>query len=123
MANTFKSNPIYSVEFELIEGVKALRIKENWSQRELSKKMGFAESFVGKVESYSQDEKYNLRHMVILKEIFSLKSFDQLFLSVPTNDEMIIVEYEQVPMIKKDGTEGKKLIDKLVRITPYKLEI
>ncbi|SFJ34871.1 hypothetical protein SAMN04487893_10643 [Myroides guanonis] len=114
---------MYSVEFELIEGVKALRIKHNWSQRKLSKKMGFAESFVGKVESYSQDEKYNLRHMVILKSIFVLKSFDKLFLSTSLNDEMVVIEYEQVPMIKKDGTVGKKLIDKVVKVIPYKMEI
>src|SRR5690554_2766641 len=116
MDKIYESNPMYRIEFELIEKVKRLRIERGWSQRTLSKKMGFAQSFVGKVESLSQPEKYNLRHLNILKKVFSLDTLDDLFPSILPKDELIVIKYKKVSKINKDGTVSKIVEDKVVGI-------
>lgn len=116
MNKIYQTNPLYRIEFELIEKVKGLRIAKGWSQRTLSQKMGFVESFVGKVESLNQHEKYNIRHINILKKIFQLNSLDDLFPKKLPNDEMIIIKYKKVPKPNKDGTIGKRTEDEIVEI-------
>lgn len=116
MKKIYQTNPLYRIEFDLIEKVKKLRVSKGWSQRALSKKMGFVESFVGKVESLNQPEKYNIRHINILKKVFKLNSLDDLFPKKLPNDEMIIIKYKKVPKLNKDGTIGKRTEDKIVEI-------
>jgi len=79
-------------------------------------KMGFAESFVGKVESLSQPEKYNLKHLIILKTIFSLPTLDDLFPKKLPNDELIVIKYTKVPKKNKNGTPSKNTEDHVEKI-------
>jgi len=116
MNEIYISESLYRVEFDLIEKVKELRKSKGWSQRTLSKKMGFAESFVGKVESLSQPEKYNLRHLIILKTIFSLPTLDDLFPEKLSNDELIVIKYTKVPKKNKNGTPSKNTEDHVEEI-------
>lgn len=116
MNEVFNSEPLYRIEFELIEKVRELRKEKGWSQRTLSQKMGFVESFVGKVESLNQPEKYNLRHLNILKKVFSLDTLDDLFPAKLPKDELIVIKYKKVSKINKDGTVSKNTEDKVVGI-------
>ena len=107
MKDVFESSAIYRIEYELILNIKNFRLKRGWSQRTLSDKMGFAETFVGKCEAIDQPEKYNLRHIRILKTVFGFYSLDDLFPDGLPEDELIKVKYKKVPKVKKDGTISK----------------
>lgn len=107
MKEVFESLAIYRIEYELILNIKNLRLERGWSQRKLSDKMGLSETFVGKCEAIDQPEKYNLRHISILKTIFDFSSLDDLFPNGLPSDELIKVKYKKVPQIKKDGTISK----------------
>lgn len=107
MKDIFTTNAIFRIEYELILNVQQLRVDRGWSQRTLSSKMGFGESFVGNCESLIEDQKYNLRHIGILKKVFGLKSLDDLFPNGIPADEQIIVRYKKVPKKKADGSDSK----------------
>ena len=107
MKVVFESSAIYRIEYELILNIKDFRLKRGWSQRTLSDKMGFTETFVGKCEAIDQPEKYNLRHLRILKTVFGFSSLDELFPDGLPEDELIKVKYEKIPKVKKDGTISK----------------
>jgi len=107
MKVVFESSAIYRIEYELILNIKDFRLKRGWSQRTLSDKMGFTETFVGKCEAIDQPEKYNLRHLRILKTVFGFSSLDELFPDGLPEDELIKVKYEKIPKVKMDGTISK----------------
>ncbi|WP_417359643.1 XRE family transcriptional regulator [Galbibacter sp.] len=107
MKDVFESSAIYRIEYELILNIKDFRLKRGWSQRTLSGKMGFAETFVGKCEAIDQPEKYNLRHLRILKTVFGFSCLDDLFPNGLPDDELIKVKYKKIPKVKKDGTISK----------------
>lgn len=116
MIEIYQTKAIFRIEYELICNIKILREKKGWSQEVLSEKMGFAVKFVGKCESLDQPEKYNLRHMGILKKIFGLKSLDDFFPNGIPEDEQIVIHYKKVPKKKADGTESKLMENKVVDI-------
>lgn len=64
------------IEQFVIDKVKALRIKNNISQKDLSIEMGFSEGFVGHVENPKRRDKYNLNHINILAKIFKCSPKD-----------------------------------------------
>ncbi|HAR73707.1 MAG TPA: hypothetical protein DCR77_09940 [Flavobacteriaceae bacterium] len=70
-------------DFELIQHIKGLRIKENFSQEVLSLKMGLAKSFIGNVENYREKHKYSTRHITLLAKAFEYKNIGEL-LNFPT---------------------------------------
>lgn len=107
MNKILESDTIYQIEYDLIKSVKALREKKGWSQRELSRKLGYAESFVGKCESINQPDKYNLVHLVKLKEVFDLPSLDCLFPNGMPEHKLVKIQYKKQPKVKKDGTQSK----------------
>ncbi|WP_270088209.1 hypothetical protein [Sphingobacterium sp. SYP-B4668] len=107
MSKIFETKAIFRIEYELIQNVKKFRSQKGWSQEVLSSKLGFVETFVGKCESLDQPEKYNLRHIGIIKKVFDLKSLDNLFPDGLPKDEQIIIAYKKVPRIKADGTPSK----------------
>src|SRR5690606_108982 len=107
MNTIYHSKSIYRAEYELISNVKALRNERGWSQITLSEKMGFVETFVGKCESLDQVQKYNLRHIGILKSVFELNSLDDLFPNGIPKDELIIIRYKKVRKTKADGTPSQ----------------
>lgn len=120
MNKTFESSAIYRIEYELIKNVKDFRTKRGWSQRTLSNKMGFAETFVGKCEAIDQPEKYNLRHIGLLKQIFGFSSLDDLFPNGLPKDELIKVQYKKVPKFKTDGTYSKFFDTEIIKIIVVK---
>lgn len=116
MVEIFETNAIYRIEYQLIINVQKFRDKRKWSQRTLSGKMHFAETFVGKCESLDQPEKYNLRHIGILKKVFGFKSLDELFPGGIPEDEQIVIRYKKVPKKKADGTFSKLMENEVVEI-------
>lgn len=107
MGDIYESKAILRLEYELMLTVRDLRIDRGWSQEVLSDKMRLAITFVSKCESLSHPEKYNLRHLVILKQVFGLKSLDDLFPNGIPADEQIIIRYKKVLKKKADGTDSK----------------
>lgn len=107
MEELLESNPMYRIEYELIEKIKELRIEKGWSQEKLSENMGLFKTFVSNCEALGEDQKYNLRHLGIFKKLFGLNSLDDLFPNGIPADEQIIIRYKKEPKIKADGTESK----------------
>src|SRR5690606_21801157 len=116
MTEIFETNAIYRIEYQLIINVQKFRGDRGWSQRILSGKLGFTEAFVGKCESLDQPEKYNLRHIGLLKKVFSFKSLDDLFPDGIPKDEQIVIRYKKVPKKKADGSDSKIMENVLVEI-------
>jgi len=107
------------IDYDLIINIKSLREQNGWSQRTLSKKMGLASTFVGKVESLSQPEKYNIRHVNLLIKAFNFKTVDQIFPKKMPFQDMVIIHYKKVPKLKKDKTPSKfdeEVVVKIERI-------
>ncbi|MGK6351586.1 helix-turn-helix domain-containing protein [Parapedobacter sp. DT-150] len=116
MTEIYQTKAIFRIEYELILNVKAFRDKRGWSQEVLSGKMLLAVNFVGKCESLDQPEKYNLRHIGILKRVFGFKSLDEFFPSGIPNDEQIVIRYKKVPKKKADGSDSKIMENVVVEI-------
>ncbi|NGM62683.1 XRE family transcriptional regulator [Sphingobacterium sp. SGG-5] len=116
MSKFHESKAIYRIEYELILNVQKFRGERGWSQRVLSGKMGLAEAFVGNCESLDQDQKYNLRHIGILKKVFGFKSLDDLFPNGIPKDEQIVIRYKKVPKKKADGTPSKLMENEVMEI-------
>lgn len=116
MVEIHQTKAIFRIEYELISNVKVFRDKRGWSQEVLSGKMGFAVNFVGKCESLDQPEKYNLRHIGILKRVFSFKSLDEFFPNGIPDDEQIVIRYKKVPKKKADGSDSKIMENVVVEI-------
>lgn len=107
---------MHLIEYQLIQNIKKFRINRGWSQERLSSIMGFAEKFVGNCESLEQPQKYNLRHIGILKKVFGFKSLDDLFPGGIPADEQIVIRYKKVPKKKADGTPSKLMENEIVEI-------
>lgn len=116
MNKFYESKAIYRIEYELILNVQRFRGERGWSQRVLSGKMGLAEAFVGNCESLDQDQKYNIRHIGILKKVFGFKSLDDLFPKGIPKDEQIVIRYKKIPKKKADGTLSKLMENEMVEI-------
>lgn len=116
MSEIYQTKAIFRIEYELIKSIKTFREDRGWSQEFLSSKMGFAINFVGKCESLDQPEKYNLRHIGILKKVFGFTSLDDLFPNGVPKDEQIAVRYKKVPKKKADGTDSKIMENVVVEI-------
>jgi len=116
MSDIFETNAIYRIEYQLIVNVQQFREDRGWSQRILSGKMGFTETFVGKCESLDQEEKYNLRHIGILKRVFGFESLDEFFPNGIPKDEQIVIRYKKVPKKKADGSDSKIMENVIIEI-------
>ncbi|MFC3198258.1 XRE family transcriptional regulator [Parapedobacter deserti] len=116
MTEIYQTKAIFRIEYELILNVKSFRDDRGWSQEVLSGKMGFTETFVGKCESLDQPEKYNLRHIGLLKKVFGFKSLDDLFPNGMPKDEQIVILYKKVPKKKADGSDSKIMENVVVEI-------
>lgn len=109
---------ISELELLVINTVKKIREDQNISRRELSIKMGLAHSFVGKVESLSFPDKYNIRHLYLIATALKLKSIHELFPSKLPKYDLIRITYTKAPKTNKDGSESKQLEEKVVKIEP-----
>lgn len=104
------------LDYRLILHIKALRERHDLSQVDLSHKMGLSSGFVGKVELLTAPDKYSIRHLKFLANVFKFKSFSDLLPSkIPAND-MIRLTLRITNNFKKDGTASKKKITEVIRI-------
>jgi len=51
------------IELYVINKVRELRLQKNISQTDLANKIGISQAFIGKVESFKYQAKYNLNHL------------------------------------------------------------
>lgn len=109
---------ISELDYLIIEKVRTLRIKKNLSKQELSKKMGVAVGFVGKVETLSLRDKYNIRHLGLIANIFELKSVRDLLPEKLPKYDLVKIVYTKTPKTNKDGSESKQMEEKVIRIEP-----
>jgi len=66
-----------TIEYYVIERVKQIRKERKVSQLELAQKMELSDTFIGHVESFEKDAKYNMNHLNEIARILdcSLKDF------------------------------------------------
>lgn len=109
---------ISELDYLIIERVKTLRSKKNLSKQELSKNMGVAAGFVGKVETISLRDKYNIRHLYLIAKALNLKSIHELLPKKLPKNDLVKITYIKVSKINKDGTESKQMEEKVIKIEP-----
>lgn len=99
---------ISAVDLQLIDRVREIRsLAEPYvSQSTLSLGIGFAQGFIGQVESFSEDRIYSLRQLNLIANYFNLELND-LLPKEKINDDLLELEIE---MIKTNST--KVQIDK-----------
>lgn len=107
------------LDYRLIRHIKSLRESHNLSQVMLSHHMGLSSGFIGKVELLTAPDKYSIRHLKLLADVFKLKNFADLLPSIPENDK-IILTLKISAQKKKDGTASKKNIIEVIKIEPKK---
>lgn len=95
------------LDYRLILHIKSLRESHNLSQVMLSHNMGLSSGFIGKVELLTAPDKYSIRHLKLLADVFKFESFKDLLPAIPENDK-IILTLRVTPQTKKDGTASKK---------------
>lgn len=110
---------ISKIDYDLILHIKKLREAKGWSQRILSEKMGLSLTFVGKVESLGQPEKYSIRHLNLLMKAFGFKNINQLFPKELSNEDMVTIYYNKVPALKNDGTPSKLYEERIIEIKSF----
>lgn len=109
---------ISELDYIIIENVKALRIKQNLSKQELSKKMGVAAGFVGKVETLSLRDKYSIRHLTLIAKALDLKSIQKLLPTKLPKNDLVKITYTKAPKTNKDGSVSKQMEEKVIKIEP-----
>ena len=65
-----------AIEIFVIEKVKQKRIDAGFSQVELAEHLGLSSGFIGKIESFKFNTKYNLNHIAALSKIFNCSPKD-----------------------------------------------
>ena len=67
-----------NIEIFVVEKVKEKRLEAGFSQVELAELLGLSAGFIGKIESYKFNTKYNLNHIYSLAKIFKCSPKDFL---------------------------------------------
>ncbi|ETZ19189.1 helix-turn-helix domain-containing protein [Pedobacter sp. V48] len=107
------------LDYRLILHIKSLREAKNISQVALSHKMGLSSGFIGKVELLTAPDKYSIRHLKLLADIFKFRSFSELLPKIPENDK-IRLTLKVSSQTKKDGSPSKKNFTEVIKIEPVK---
>ncbi|WP_294297436.1 transcriptional regulator [uncultured Chryseobacterium sp.] len=71
---------IAEIDLFVINKIRELRgkAKPYISQVELSQRMGFADGYVGKVENFNSNSRYNIRKIHLAARALNLKSYQEL---------------------------------------------
>ncbi|SFN90700.1 hypothetical protein SAMN05421741_11370 [Paenimyroides ummariense] len=87
---------ISELELYLIDKVRELRGRATpyVSQVELSLRMEYAEGYVGKVENFSSNSKYNVRNLNLIANALKLKSYSDLLPVEVLKNDLIEVRLE-----------------------------
>lgn len=113
-----KTIEMAELDYRLILHIKSLREGHGLTQVELSHRMGLSSGFIGKVELLTAPDKYSIRHLKLLADIFKLKNFSDLLpAKIPAND-LIRLTLKINNDIKKDGTLSKKKVTTVIKIEP-----
>lgn len=107
------------LDYRLILHIKSLRESHNLSQVMLSHRMGLSSGFIGKVELLTAPDKYSIRHLKLLADVFNFKTFTDLLPAVPENDK-ITLTLKISAQTKKDGTASKKNTIEVIKIESIK---
>jgi transcriptional regulator with XRE-family HTH domain len=111
-----KTIEMSELDYRLILHIKGLRESRGLSQIELSHRMGLSSGFIGKVELLTAPDKYSIRHLKLLADIFKVKNFSDLFPSKMPAHDMIRLTLKISNDLKKDGTPSKKKITEVIKI-------
>jgi len=60
------------IELYVIDKVREIRTEKNISQLELADRIGVSPGFIGQVESFKQNAKYNLNHINKIAEVLNV---------------------------------------------------
>jgi transcriptional regulator with XRE-family HTH domain len=87
---------ISELDLYIIDKVRELRGRKKpyMSQVELSQRMGFAEGYVGKVENFSSNAKYNIRKLHQLAKALDLNSYCDLLPNTILENDLLFVKME-----------------------------
>jgi len=82
--------------------------------------MKLSSGFIGKVELLTSPDKYSIRHLKLLADIFESKKIGDIFPDViPTND-LVVLTVRITNNLKKDGSVSKKKLSEVIKIEPVK---
>jgi len=99
---------ISAIDLQLIDKIREIRSLSvpYVSQSTLSLGIGFAQGFIGQVESFSEDRTYSLRQLNLIANYFDLEIKDLLPIE-KVNDDLLELEIEMI-----QTTSNKVQIDK-----------
>ena len=85
---------IAELDLFLINRIRELRGKSipYISQVELSQRMGFADGYVGKVENFSSNVRYNIRKLNLVTKALGLNSYMKLMPDEVLNNDLIYLK-------------------------------
>jgi len=112
---------IAEIDWYVINRVKKLRTDAGISQEELSLKMGLSERFVNKVEDFTSNVKYNLRHLNLIVKILGV-SFSDLLPPKGTSHDYVKIKGRRKRLVNKDGKLSQRTEIEIVEIVPIKTE-
>lgn len=85
---------IAELDLFLINRIRELRGKSipYISQVELSQRMGFADGYVGKVENFSSNVRYNIRKLNLVTKALGLNSYMKLMPDEVLNNDLVYLK-------------------------------
>lgn len=110
---------ITQFDFDFINHVRKIRRSKKLSQKQLSRLMGLADSFVGNVESLTQVHKYSTRHLTLLAKAFGYNKISELLDFETPNYDIILVTVEQI--VKIEGEKERVVNSKVIKVEEFKL--
>jgi len=113
---------IAEIDWYVINRVKELRIAKGISQEQLSIRMGFSERFISKVETFSSQTKYNLRHLNLIAKVLGV-SFPELLPPKATSHDFVKIKARRKRQVNKDGKLSQRTEIEVVEIVPIKAEV
>ncbi|WP_057940576.1 helix-turn-helix domain-containing protein [Algoriphagus resistens] len=99
------------MDFQLIFHVKKLREDQGLTQVELSQKIGLASGFVGKVETFGNSAKYNIRHLPLIAKALGFKNVGEVLPKGIVTKDLVKITLEKVPLPKKNGEPSQNKFD------------
>ncbi|KUJ56388.1 hypothetical protein [Chryseobacterium aquaticum] len=115
---------ISEIDLYVIDKVREYRGKNvpYISQVELSQRMGYADGYVGKVENYSSNTRYNIRKLNLLAKALGLNSPREIIPNNVLNNDLLFLKLK-VNTRKNDTVEfdSKGLVVKNYEIIEQKI--
>ena len=113
---------IAEIDWYVINRVKELRIAKGISQEQLSIRLGFSERFISKVETFSAQTKYNLRHLNLIAKVLGV-TFSEMLPPKATSHDFVKIKARRKRQVNKDGKLSQRTEIEVVEIVPIKAEV